>query len=153
MIEASQSYRPAFIWLFLAVFAAGAVSGALVSLVLQGFGYTLPGVISYTFLRLLCIIYLWAAAATLLLMWTFTVCVTSEGLHGRTFWGTTRFVPWDDVLVVRLAGMPPFRFLRVFSADGGAALWAPLFMKRRADFIAELRHRAGPANPVVEVLK
>lgn len=148
MAENGKAFKPSFLPLFLILFGLGTATGAVLTAGLTGLGYALPGVVSYTFLRLLCIIYLWSAACAFLVARVLTVRVTPEGIYGRTFWSRARFVAWEDIITVRVIGFPPTRFLRLFSGDGGAPLWMPLFIKQRDQWHASILECAGEGHPL-----
>ena len=130
-VDKPQTFRPSFAVILGLLLVLGALSAAVMTRILQESGAVGPSVWSLTFLRILLIIYLWAMVCTVFVVWTFSVRVGVEGIHGRTFWGQARSLKWADVITVRRIGPWPFRFLRLFSKDGGAPLWMPLFVKRR----------------------
>jgi hypothetical protein len=142
------TYRPAFIPLFLVVFLAGTLCCAFAVLGLQLAEYRTPGVLSFSFLRLLAIVYLWAMFCAFVVVWMLSVRVTSAGLRGRTFWGNASAIDWQDVQSVSRIGVPGLRFLRVHSFNGGAPMWLPTFLRKRDEFRRRVTASVSESHPL-----
>lgn len=148
MSDRGVAYRPPFILVFALIFLVGSATGAILRAVLVQSGYPVPGVASYTFLRLLCIVYLWAALCALALAEYLSIRITIDGIWGRTFWGRKRFLRWDEMRAVRRTGLWPFRFLRVFTGGPRPPLWLPLFTKRREELRDVVAARTNEGHPL-----
>lgn len=148
MNDNGELFRPAFIPLFLGTFLAGTLCCALITLILEALGYQLPGVFSFSFLRVLAIVYLWAMFSAATVAWMLSVRIDANGLQGRTFWGNNSQMNWQDIEQVRRTVVPGIRFIRLFSRNGGAPMWVPLFLRDRETFLRRLHTYAGESHPI-----
>lgn len=151
-MDDEQVFRPAFLPIFFAVFLAGAVCCAVLTVILDFADYRLPGVISYTYLRILAIVYLWAMVCAVLIVWVLSVRVSSAGIRGRTFWGTACAIDWQDMKSAVPTGFPGFRFLRLYAFQGGAPMWVPLFLRKRDEFRARVLSSVSDSHPIREAV-
>jgi len=99
--NAAHVLRPHPFAIFGALLAAGSVLALAFNLSLHALGYTLPGVASWPFVRVLMIAYLWALVCTPVCVLVFSVRVDDIGLTGRTFWGKKRSAAWVSRFAVR----------------------------------------------------
>ena len=152
MNDQEHVYQPGFLLLFAPIFLFGAAVDAGFTVVLQAMGYLSYGVVSYTFLQLLAIIYFWAVVSAYILTKAFAVKLTGDAIRGRTFWGSARSLEWPNVADMRPLNIMGFRFLRIYPKEGGAPLWVPLFVKNKAEFLAAIESRASTGRRVEHVL-
>ena len=134
--------------IFAIIFAIGAVISFVLRGALTQLGYDIPGIFSYAFFRLLCIVYLWAVFCTLAIVQVLSIRLTDEGIHGRTFWGRPCFFVWSEIVTARKTGLWPLYFIIVLSSDSDAALWFPLFLKRRDDLRRQIAEYTEEFNPL-----
>jgi hypothetical protein len=97
--------------------------GAAFTYMLEVFGYPLPGVVSWTYLQLLCIVYVWALVCTPFCMWVLTVRVDGTAIEARTFWGRKRRVAAADITELRRRGPGPIGFWIVRDRTSQPPLW------------------------------
>lgn len=148
MATSHHVYRPPFLPVLALVFAAAVVAACVITWGMAFFGLPVPGVISFTFLKLLCVFYLWAVVMAFMIVQSMTAAVLPEGIRARTFWGVSRTIPWGDMASVDRIGLGPARFLRLFPESGTSPLWIPLFMKSLAAFREETRTYIGAKHPL-----
>ncbi len=147
-MDDTQVFRPAYLPLFAGILVAGTICCALITVGLQLSSYRLPGVFSFSFLRILCIVYLWATVCAAIIVWVLSVRVSSSGLKGRTFWGNACTMAWQDVESAARTGVPGLRFVRLFSFRGGAPMWVPLFLKNAAEFRVRVFDSVSETHPI-----
>jgi hypothetical protein len=82
----------------------------------------------------------------------FPVRLTTEGVHAHSIWGLHRFIRWQDIQTVRKFNMPVLPWLRLYSADGSAAVWLSMFPSYPAKFKLEIQKLAPPGNPILSHL-
>jgi hypothetical protein len=152
MNDQEHVYQPGFLLLFAPIFLFGATVGAGLTIALQAMGHVGYGVVSYMFLQLLSIIYLWAVVGAYIVAKLFAVKLTGDAIRGRTFWGTARSLEWSNVSDMRPLNIVGFRFLRIYPKEGGAPLWVPLFVKKKAEFLAAIESRASTSRRTEHVL-
>ncbi len=152
MNDQEHVYQPGFLLLFTPIFLFGAAVGAGLTMALHAMGHLGYGVVSYTFLQLLCIIYLWAVVGAYIVAKATAVKLTDDVIRGRTFWGRARSLEWPNVSDMRPLNIMGFRFLRIYPKEGGAPLWVPLFVRKKAEFLAAIESRASTGRRVEHVL-
>ncbi len=141
-------YRPPFLPVLALVFAAAVLAASAITWGMAFFGLPVPGVFSFTFLKLLCVFYLWAVVMAFVIVQSLTATVLPEGIRGKTFLGISKTIPWGEMASVDRIGLGPARFLRLFPESGGSPLWIPLFMKGLAAFREEARMYIGAKHPL-----
>lgn len=151
-MDKGNAYRPSFMLMFTLLFVLGAASGAGSTAAMEELGLSPHGILSYAFLRLLCIIYLWASVCALIMVQTLAIRVTQDGIYGRTFWGKARYLAWEDVSTVAMTRTPPLRFMRLFSEDERAPLWVPWFIRKRGRFRQDVLTRVSQDHPLRNLL-
>lgn len=144
-----RRFAPSYFVLLAVVFAFGAVVAVATTGVLILSGRTLQGVISYRFLYLLCVLYVWSMLSAGLLRAWLSFYVGPSGIHGRTFWGRARYLKWSDVGSADLLGPPFGRMLRIHSAQGGLPLWLPLFVRHRAELVNIVGEYTFEGHPIL----
>lgn len=127
--QSPRTLRPRLFAVFFALLAAGSVLALLANLSLHALGYTLPGVVSWPFVRVLMIAYLWALICTPVCVLMFSVRLDDEGLTARTFWGKKRSVAWTDMAAVKTVG-GIVGFWVVKTHTPGAPLWVSRFIQQ-----------------------
>lgn len=147
-----HAYRPPFFPVLMVFFVLATLCAALATYALAEMGFEMPGVLSYAFLELVCLFYVWALVCAGVAIWYMTVRLSGDGIEGRTFWGNKRKIGWYNVSDARPIRPGFGRFLRVYSAAGGPPIWMPLFVKRRKALYAELVAYAGPEHPIAKCL-
>ena len=152
MHESGHKYAPSFIQVLLAVFVFGCVCGMLFTAVLESLSRPIPGILSFTFLKILSIIYLWAMICAFVLAQTLAVHVTQAGIRARTFWGVSKSLDWSGIARVERVGFAWLGFLRLHPEAGGGPLWVPLFLKNREGFRAEALSHVSAAHPLAVAL-
>lgn len=152
MAEKAETYRASLIAVFFGLLVFGTIVAALVVEVTRGLGYDIPGVTSATFLWMLCLLYVWVLICTPLIAFAYSIAVDPRGINGRTFWGRTRFMAWEDMNRVRRVGVPPFRFLRFRSNAGGPAMWVPLFVSGRKRLHERVAASVPEGHPIRDFL-
>jgi hypothetical protein len=150
--EATTTYRPPFLPVFLVIFLLGLLCGAGLRWVMVAAGTRTPGVISYTYIQFAAIVYVWAMAATALVVWVLTVHVGRTGLRGRTFWGAKRDLAWGDIARVTREKPLGALFAKVHSGFGGAPIWLPLFLKRKSEFREDVNAYTRADHPLRTVV-
>ena len=143
MSSTAETYRASLIATFFGLLVFGTIVAGVAVEVTRGLGYDFPGITSASFLWMLCLLYVWVLVCTPLVAVTYSIVIDGTGIHGRTFWGRKRFMPWEDMNRIRRLGVPPFTFLRFRTNAGGPPMWLPLFVSRRR----KLRERVAAAVP------
>lgn len=146
--NATEGFHPPFIYVFVRVFLFGLLVGAALTFAVRITGMTAIGVVSWTFLQLICILYIWAVVSALVLIKMLAVRVCADGIWGMTFWGSRRFLPWDVLTDVRPLTLWPLRFWRLYPLDGTAPVWVPQFLKNREGFSASVLGKTELGNPL-----
>jgi hypothetical protein len=82
----------------------------------------------------------------------FTAVLSAEGIHGHSFWGSRRFIRWQDMAEARTFTLLNLRWLRVYSDAEGRVTWLALSQARKREFVEELRRLAPPSSPVLKHL-
>lgn len=152
MTENEQAYHPSFFLVFVVLVLLGCGGAAAVWVVLGQMDYVSLGLVSYTFLRILCVVYLWALMCTVAIRQGMSIRIGARGIRGRTFWGRPRFLSWEDMNRSRRFGIAPFLFLRVTTNAAGPPMWMPLFLAHRKRFQTQLAECAGANHPVIELI-
>lgn len=148
MSENEQTYYPSFFVVFGILVTMACACAATVWTVLDLLDYVSIGVVSYTFLRILCIVYLWALVCTLAIRQGMSIRIGVRGIRGRTFWGRNRFLAWEDMNRSGRLGIAPIRFLRVTTNAAGPPMWVPLFLGHGKRFQSQVAEYAGENHPV-----
>lgn len=117
-----RTLRPRLFAVFFALLAVGSLLALLVNLSLHALGYTLPSVISWSFVRVLLLAYLWALVCTPVCVLVFSVRLDDGGLTGRTFWGRKRRVEWTEIDAIKEFG-GRFGFWVLRTATPSAPIW------------------------------
>ena len=153
MNENEQAYYPSFLLVFAMLVLLGSGCAAVVWIVLERLEYASVGLVSYTFLRILCIVYIWALACAVAIRQGMSIRIGARGIRGRTFWGRHRFLVWEDMNRSRRLGIAPLRFLRVTTNAAGPPMWVPLFLGQRKRFRSQVVEYAGEGHPVTEMVR
>jgi hypothetical protein len=145
-----EAFRMSFVWLFLYVIVIGVSIAALLILTAHVITLTPPDPVGL----LLAITGAEGAGFFLLLAYVgyFKVYVSPEGLRCFNLWGLYRLLRWDDFRSVRPINALGLRYLLAYPADGGSALWLPLFLADGEGFHRLVREYAGPAHPLSRAL-
>lgn len=152
MNDEAQAYYPSFFLVFVLLALLGCGCAAGVWVILERLEYASVGLVSYTFLRVLCVVYLWALVCTVAIRQGMSIRMGAGGIRGRTFWGRNRFLAWEDMNRSTRLGIAPLYFLRVTTNAAGPPMWVPLFLGQRERFRAELVEYAGVSHPVAELV-
>jgi hypothetical protein len=91
-----------------------------------------------------------AFAMALLFHFLFTTRVTSDGIHGFSFWGFRRFTAWKDVSMASPFRLLNLRWVRLFSSVDDKTTYVALFPSDSNLFKAELHRLAPPECPIFE---
>lgn len=73
---------------------------------------------------------------------------SAEGIQGHSFWGSRRFIRWQDIRQVRAFRLLHLRFLRLFSSADQKVTWIGLFPARPKIFSSEIQRLAPADSPV-----
>ena len=122
-----STHRPGLVAVMGVMFVLSAVLAAIIATILQAVGRDAPELVSWSFLHVLCVVYVWSMVCTPVILWTLTVRIGPEGVTARTFWGTQRTVAWTEIANVR----PRWGFWIVYSKDTYPPLWLGRFLQRR----------------------
>ncbi len=147
-----KPYKPSFMLMFALLFLLATASGAGSTAAMEKLGLNPHPIRSYAFLRLLCIIYLWAALGALIIAQTLAIRVTQGGIHGRTFWGRARYIAWEDMTTAAMTRTPPLRFMCLGAEDGRAPLWVPWFIRKRGLFRQDVLAKVAEDHPLRNIL-
>lgn len=94
---------------------------------------------------------LFIALFTGLVVFLYRIVVVEEGIYAYTWYGTYRYLPWQDIVSVSRMNIPGFGYLRVASKKG--VVWVPLFLNNFPQFRETVSAYAGdPDNPLVKHL-
>lgn len=152
MANEAETYRASLIAVFFGLLVFGTIVAALVVEVTRGLGYDIPGITSATFLWMLCLLYVWVLVCTPLIALAYSFAVDSRGIEGRTFWGRSRFMAWEDMNRIRRLGVPPFQFLRFRTNAGGPPMWLPLFISGKNQLQKQVASAVPDGHPVRDFL-
>ena len=152
MDEPGRMYAPSYFRVLAAVFLFGCVCGALFTLLLGTTSQSIPGVASFTFLKVLSIVYLWAMICAFVLARFLAVHVSLSGIRARTFWGASKTLGWAAISRAEVTGIPWLGFLCLYPEAGGSPLWVPLFVKNRERFRDDVLSHVDATHPISRAL-
>jgi hypothetical protein len=83
--------------------------------------------------------------------WARPLIVSAEGVVARTWWGTKRFVRWDEVKAVKSYWLLTFRWMRV-SVKTGAPVYIPVALTGSEPFAEVVMRSVPPDHPMAMFL-
>jgi hypothetical protein len=98
------------------------------------------------------LILIYACIMALAISLFFPSCITSNGIHGYSFWGSRSYLGWAEITRAEKASLVNLKFLRLYNNAGNAIIWLPLFQSARTEFQSEIRKFAPPNHPILSHL-
>jgi hypothetical protein len=83
----------------------------------------------------------------------FPAALSSDGVYGHSFWGSRRFVGWQDIAAARTFTLLNLRWLRIYRTGDNKVTWVALFQSHKAEFREEIRRLAPADSPVLNHLQ
>lgn len=79
----------------------------------------------------------------------YSVEITRMGIRAYSFWGSRRFIEWEQIDALRPARFLNLRYLRLYSRHHQSPVWVALFYPNYSDFRRALTERAPSGSPIL----